>query len=135
MPLEHRSLNCYFGPMRFEIVRRLFVVVLSVALAGGLVVRSVQCGIVDTMAPAAATAAASIDTDMPMSGKCNGCAGDEEAMAAACSALCGSAVALLPFAVAFEQASIETVSPRISSPVTAHAFPPDPYPPRPSILS
>src|SRR5262249_36236536 len=98
MPLEHHASDCYFQLMRFEIARRLFVIVLSVALATGLVVRSVPA--MDIAAPAA-TAAMTTDTGMPMSGKCSGCAGDEKAMAAGCSALCSSAVAVLPLVVAF----------------------------------
>jgi len=120
--------------MRFEIARRVFVIVLSVALATGVAVRSVQALAMDVAAPAA-TAAATTDTDMPMSGKCDGCAGDEKAMAAACSALCSGAVAVLPVVVAFEPISVETIGPSATPAATGHAFPPDPYPPRPIVLS
>jgi hypothetical protein len=120
--------------MQFEIARRLFVIVLSVALATGVVARSVPSIAMDITAPAA-TAAATTDTDMPMSGKCNGCAGDEKAMAAACSALCGGAVAVLPVAVAFGPASVEAIGPSATPAASGHAFPPDPYPPRPTVLS
>jgi len=118
--------------MRSEIARRLFVIVLSVALATGMVVRSVQALAMD-VAPAA-TAAATADADMPISGKCNGCAGDENATAAACSALCSSAVAVFPVVVAFGPVSVETIGPSAVSAADGHAFPPDPYPPRPIVL-
>ena len=120
--------------MQFEIAGRLFVIVLSVALATGVAVRSVQAIAMDIAAPAA-TAAATTDTGMPMSGKCSGCAGDEKAMAAGCSALCSSAVAVLPVVVAFGPISVETIGPSATPAATGHAFPPDPYPPRPIVLS
>jgi hypothetical protein len=132
MPLEHHASDCYFELMRFEIARRVFVIVLSVVLATGVAVRSVEA--IDVAAPAA-TAAATTDTGMPMSGKCSGCAGDEKAMAAGCSALCGSAVAVLPVVVAFGPVSVETIGPAAEPAATGHAFPPDPYPPRPIVLS
>jgi len=120
--------------MRFEIARRLFVIVLSMTLVTGAAVRSAQTIAMDATAPAA-TAAATTDTDMPMSGKCSGCAGDEKAMAAGCSALCSSAVAVLPVVVAFGPVSVETIGPSATPAATGHAFPPDPYPPRPIVLS
>src|SRR6516165_3473767 len=110
MPLENYALDWYFYPMRVEIARRVFVIVLSVALATGVAVRSVQAIAMDVAAPAA-TAAATTDTGMPMSDKCSGCAGDEKAMAAGCSALCSSAVAVLPVVVAFGPISVETIGP------------------------
>jgi len=120
--------------MRFEIARRVFVIALSVALATGMAARSVQALAMDVAAPAA-TAAATTDTGMPMSGKCDGSAGDEKAMAAACSAVCSGAVAVLPLIVAFGPVPVETIGPSATPAATGHAFPPDPYPPRPTVLS
>jgi hypothetical protein len=120
--------------MRFEIARRLFVIVLSVALATGGVARSVQALAMDMIAPTA-TAAATPDGGMPMSGKCNGCAGDEKAMAAACSAVCSGAVAVLPVVVAFGVVCVETVDFSAVRRATGYSFPPDPYPPRPIVLT
>jgi hypothetical protein len=120
--------------MRFEIARRVFVIVLSIALATGAAVRSAQAIAMDATAPAE-TAAATTDTDIPMSGKCDGCAGDEKAMAAACSAVCSGAVAVLPVVVAFGVVCVETVDFSAVRPATGYSFPPDPYPPRPIVLS
>src|SRR5262249_14383404 len=120
--------------MRFEIAHRVFVIVVLADVATGVAVRSVQALAMDVAAPAA-PAAATTDTDMPMSGMCDGCAGDEKAMAAACSALCSGAVAVLPVVVAFEPISVETIGPSATPAATGHAFPPDPYPPRPTVLS
>ena len=117
--------------MRFETAHRVFVIVLSVALATGLVVRSAQALAMDIAVPAA-TAAATTDTAMPMSGKCDGRAGDEKA--AACSAFCSNAIALLSVVVAFGPVPVETVAPSAAPAATGHAFPPDPYPPRPIVL-
>jgi len=112
-----------------EFARRLFVVLLSVALATGLTVRVVQAGNMDMTAAAMAT-------DMPMHGKCDGCAGNEKAMApTACSAYCGSVAALPSMVVAFDSLGIDGVAPSVAPAATGHVFPPDPYPPRPSILS
>lgn len=119
--------------MQFEIARRLVVIVLSAALATGLVVRSVQALAMDIAMPAA-TAAATTDTGMPMSGTCNGCAGDDNAMAAGCSALCSGVVAVLPVVVAFGPVCVETIGPSAAPAAVGHAFPPDPYPPRPTVL-
>jgi len=133
-PLEHHASDCYFKLMHSEVARRLFAIVLSVALATGVAVRSVQALAMD-VAAAAATAAATTDIGMPMSGKCSGCAGDEKAMAAACSAVCSGAVAVLPLVVAFGPISVETIGPSAAPAATGHTAPPDPYPPRPIVLS
>src|SRR5258708_17961601 len=134
MPLERQPSNCYCKPMKFEIARRLVVIVLSVALSAGLVLRSAQAIAMDIMTPAAAAAVATPDTAMPMPGKCDDCAGHEKAMAG-CSALCANVFALPPTVVGFVSVPVETVGPCGEASATGHPFPPDPYPPRPSILS
>ena len=120
--------------MQFEIARRLVVIVLSVALSAGLVLRSAQAIAMDMMAPPAAAAAATPDTSLPMPGKCDGCAGDEKAMAA-CSAFCANVFALLPTIIGFVSVPIETVGAGVEASATGHTFPPDPYPPKPSVLT
>jgi hypothetical protein len=86
-----------------------------------------------------ATAAASdmpMSNDAPMQGKCNGCAGDEKGVApAACSAFCGAVIALPLQAVTLDAVPAETLSPIAGSDSIGRADPPDPYPPRPTILS
>ena len=112
-----------------ETARRLFVLVISVALATGLVARAVQ--------PASSEVAAmAMSGDMPMHGKCDGCAGSEKAMpSAACAfAFCGL-VAVMPVAITFESVAAGTIAPTAQRSATGHVFPPDPYPPRPAILS
>jgi hypothetical protein len=71
-----------------------------------------------------------------MSGKCDGCAGDEKGVGpAACSAFCSAAIAMPSMAVIFDTAFIDTLGPAAEPIVTGRADPPDPYPPRPTILS
>jgi hypothetical protein len=136
LPLERGGSNCYAARMRFEIARRLFVIVLSVALATGLATRASQAIAMDVKTAVAAGATSTLDAPMPMSGKCIGCAGSEKAMASAvCSAFCGGAMASLSVVVAFSPVCVDTVEPSIAAVATGHAFPPDPYPPRPAILS
>ncbi len=72
----------------------------------------------------------------PMQGKCNGCAGDEKGVVpTACSAFC-SAIAVLPaadlgpFAV-----PAETLRPTAGPAAVGWTHPPDPYPPRTTILN
>lgn len=117
-----------------ETTRRLVAIVLSVALATGMAVRSVQAIAMELAAPAA-TAAATTDSDMPMSGTCSGCAGDENAMTATCSVLCSGVVVLPPVAVVFQSVAAATVAPGAAPAATGHTAPPDPYPPRPIVLS
>lgn len=114
--------------MRSGLIRRLAIALLSMTLVVGLAVHSVHA--IDMSQHAMATTG----SDMPMSGKCSGCAGNEKATAAACSAFCGSSLALTSVAVAFDLISIVIDGPSTALAAIGHAFPPDPYPPRP-ILS
>lgn len=72
----------------------------------------------------------------PMQGKCNGCAGDERGVVpAACSAFC-SAVAALPAAnIDLFAVPAETLTPAVGPEVAGWTHPPDPHPPRTTILS
>lgn len=73
---------------------------------------------------------------MPMSGKCNGCDTDQKAMTpAACSASCGSFVALPLAGPILEPASVEAVRDLAEPFPVGRAIPPDPYPPTSAILS
>jgi len=75
-------------------------------------------------------------SDMPMPGKCNGCAGDEKgATPAACSAFCGTVIAVPLVTVVFDAVPAETLNPTVAPDAIGRAEPPDPYPPRPTILS
>jgi hypothetical protein len=110
--------------------RRLLVLLLSVALATGLTVRFVDAGTIEMTATSAAA-------DMPMHGKCDGCAGNEKAMApAACSTYCTGLTALPAImAAAIDLLADNSVTPPVEPAATGHTAPPDPYPPRPIVLS
>jgi hypothetical protein len=80
-----------------------------------------------------------VTNDMPMSGdmpsKCDGCAGDEKGMAPAfCSAFCGTVIAV-PTVVVLSVVPTEVLAPPVEQIATGHGDPPDPYPPRPIVLS
>jgi hypothetical protein len=124
-----RSELVAYSIMWRETARRLLVLVLSVALATAFVSHAVQAAHPDT-------AVATMSGDMPMHGKCDGCAGNEKAMpSAACAFSFCSLAAVAPVTMAFDAVSSEALEPAAGSSVTGHVFPPDPYPPRASILS
>lgn len=106
--------------------------VLAVALSTALVVRNVRAVQMENMDVAAAMTMA---TDMPMHGKCDGCAGNEKAMTAACSAYCVAVVALPFLVAAYHPVPSGTVEPSLEPVKTGYATPPDPYPPRPTRIS
>ncbi len=110
------------------LIRRLVVVMLSMALVIGVSAHYVQT----TEMGLKTTVAAS--SHMPMPGKYSGCVGDKKATGAFCSAFCGSPLALTSMADVFDSVSIDIVEPSLEPAATGLGFSPDPYPPRPAIL-
>ena len=107
--------------------RCISALLLVLALVVGSVTQGVQAS---DMALKMATAT----MDMPMPGGCNGCSGDDPGMLAACSAVCGIA-AVLPLVPTVAGAiSVAPPAARAISVAGLHG-PPDPYPPKSSILS
>ena len=77
-----------------------------------------------------------MSNDMPMSGKCDGCAGNEKGVApAACSAFCSAVIGWPLVIAAFDAVPMDTLDLADGPIVTGHADPPEPYPPKPIILS
>lgn len=75
-------------------------------------------------------------TDMPMSGKCDGCGHDPKAMTpAACSAYCGSFVALPLTETPPEAPPVERMGSSGGPTLVGHTIPPDPHPPRAAVLN
>lgn len=110
-----------------EKVRRLSALFLALALAVGLMAHGIQAS---DMAVKMSTAAAS---NMPMPSGCDGCNGDH-GVPTACFAQCGGLAAVLPL-VTTGVATISQSAPAVQTvPVAGHHGPPDPYPPRPTIL-
>jgi hypothetical protein len=118
-------------------MRRPLAVFLALALSLGLVTHSVPGG---TSAAEAAdmTASMSMDmpTDMPMTGDCSGCAGDEKGlMPTACFVFCGSIVGSYALPARLDAVLLATLLPRDAVIGTGFVGPPDPYPPKPIVLS
>jgi hypothetical protein len=133
--VPHHSAGWHYGaaiailvPM-LERLRRIMTVLLALTFVIGLVphgLRGADAGVKMVMAAA---------TDMPMSGKCDGCGDDHKAMTSgACSAYCGF-VALPLIGTAFEPVLAEVFTGIAGTPPAGHTVPPDPYPPRPAVLS
>ena len=123
--------------MLAEKIRRIVALVLSVVLAVGLVTHGI--GRPD-MGMKSAIAAA-IDMPMPPGsdtpqGYCDGFGDCQKGMASpTCDAYCGATVVLPVVALIVELVAIGALGPSDDQVATGHAPPPDPYPPRPTILS
>ena len=118
--------------MSFDKIRRLSTLLMAVVLAVGLITHGF--GGPNIVAKSAMGAAHDMPM-MPMSGKCDGCAGDEKGvMPTACDAFCG-AVITMPLAVILDAVPAEILNPTAGPDAIGHTLPPDPYPPRTTILS
>ena len=118
----------YFDRMS-ENVRRISALFLALVLAVGLAAHGVRASDIGVKMVAAAA------TDMPMPGKCDGCGDDHKAMAAACSAYCGTVVVLPLAGAAFDVVPAVIVENFVGPSPTGRTVSPDPYPPRPTVLS
>jgi hypothetical protein len=122
--------------MSFEKIRRISAVLMALVLAIGLTMHGV--GGPDMIVKSNMTVASDMpmSSNMPMQGKCNGCAGDEKGVApTACFAFCAAMVASPSVAAVLYAVPAETLSPMTGPGAISHADPPDPYPPRPTVLS
>ena len=134
--LAMTSADCYSARMVSEKIRRIPALLAAMVLAAGLVAHGF--GGPDMIVTSAMTTVSDMpmSSDMPMPGKCNGCAGDEKGVAsAACYAFCGAVIALPLVAVVLYAVPAETLNPTAGPNAIGHADAPDPYPPRPIILS
>jgi len=122
--------------MLAEKIRRIFVVSLALAIAAGLVAHFVpgaNLGSKSADIAAAMSIYKAAYTSMP--GNCDGCGYDQKAMApAACSAYCGSVVALAVTAITVDLVPAEILGHFAARIGASHTIPPDPHPPRPTIL-
>jgi len=127
------SAYCYSADMSSEKIRRIPAVLAALVLAAGLVAHGL--GSPAIIVKSAIASYVPLSSDMPMPGKCNGCAGHEKGIAAtACSAFCGAVIALPLAAVVLYAVPAETLNPTAGPYAIGHAHPPDHYPPKPSIL-
>ena len=110
-----------------ELLRRSLAVVLSVALAIGLVVHSAHAGDMGVKAMAPMTA------DMPTPGKCDDCCGDQKSgVPVLCSAYCSTVVAMPIPTIAFTPMPGRVLPHAIELTIAGYGEPPEPYPPRPA---
>jgi hypothetical protein len=113
-----------------ETFRRVATVLLALTFVVGLVPHGIRA------ADAGVKMAIAAGSDMPMSGQCDGCGDAQKAMtAAACSAYCGGFVALPSIGAVVELASAEAFEGVAVPPIAGLTVPPDPYPPRPAVLT
>src|SRR5215475_1266899 len=123
----------YCPAMPLGQIRRILAALTAVILAIGLSTHGLGGPNMIT------NSAMALSSDMPMSGdmpgKCDGCAGDEKGLAPAiCSAFCGTVIAF-PAAVVFFAVPAEILTPTSERIAVHRGEPPDPYPPRPIVLS
>jgi hypothetical protein len=124
--------NSYSAGMAFEKIFRVSALLAALVLAVGFTMHGL--GASDMIVKSAMTAAS--DMPMPIAGKCSGCAGDDKGEAPTiCSACCSAVLALPLVAVVLDAVRSERVNPMPGPDIAGHANPPDPYPPRPIILS
>jgi hypothetical protein len=130
------SVACYCDQMLYEKTHRISAVLMALVLAVGLVTHGFAGSDMAVKSEVTAASDMPVSNDMPMSGKCDGCAGDEKGVAsAACSAFCSAMIAAPSVVAVFDAVPIGTLGPSAEAIVTGRADTPDPYPPRPTILS
>ena len=125
--LALRSANCYLFGMLFALVRRIPAVVLTLALVLGPATYSVHASVMGAKMAVAAS------SDMHSPGKCDDCGGDVPV--GACSVHCGGMTAVSPGITVFEGTPVETHGYFTTRGMAGYDAPPDPYPPRPAVLS
>ena len=119
----------YFDGMAVWKVRRILALLLAVTLIVAGTVNGVQATEMSVKMTASAT-------DMPMTGGCDGCAGGDHDMAStACFMLCGGVMAVLPSVPLVAVGSLISSHAAQAAAVAGLHGPPDPYPPRPTILN
>ena len=123
-------------------IRRISVVLMAMVVAIGVATHGL--GGPDIMVKSAMVRAPDMampgdmlmSSDAPMPGKCSGCAGHEKGVApAACATFCAAAIAIPSAAVVLYTVPAETLRPTTELIASGHSEPPDPYPPRPIVLS
>ena len=125
--------NRYCAAMALGQIRRILTALMAVILAVGLTTHGVGGPNMITNSATALASGMPMSGDMP--GKCDGCAGDEKGLApAVCSAFCGTVIAF-PVVVVFFAVPAEILTPASEQIAVGRAEPPDPYPPRPIVLS
>lgn len=130
MTLAFRIRGRYVAAMLFDLVRRLSATLLILSLAVGPAVNSVHAS---SMGAKMAVTAAS-DTQSP--GKCDGCAGGKNGVAPVlCSVYCAGVTAAPLDVARIDFLPVEIFGRLATRQLAGLQVPPDPYPPRPTVLS
>jgi hypothetical protein len=127
--------SCMFRLFRSRLIQWMRAMTLSFSLAMlAFSVSGMEAG--HAMGPAldAKVVAASVAAAQAPCDQCGG--SDHEMSLAACSALCASPMAILPHpALPPIGAKLRMTAAPLIRPLTSHSDPPDPYPPKPAVLS
>jgi len=118
--------------MLSDTVHRIVAIVLALGLVFGPVTGSVQAASMNAKMVVAAS------SGMHSSRDCNDCGTTKTSMSgAACTAAYCSGITALPYAgsAVFDWLPADTFAPTDARHVSGHVGPPDPYPPKPTILS
>lgn len=130
MTLAFHIRDRYVAVMLFDLVRRLSVTLLILSLSLGPAVNSVHAS---SMGAKMAVTALS---DMHSPGKCSDCAGSKNGVApGVCSVYCTGVTAASPDVTEIDFLSIETFGRLATRLMAGLPVAPDPYPPRPTVLS
>lgn len=120
--------------MFFGTIRRIQAALLALTLAVGLVAHGV--GVPGMVVKSDMLVANDMAMPGDTSGRCNGCAGHEKGTArAACAAFCSTAIALPTTGVVLYAVPAEQLGPTAEHIALGRSDPPDPYPPRPTVLT
>jgi hypothetical protein len=119
-----------------ERIRRALTVLMALVLAVGLAAHGLGGSDMIVKSAIAAASDMPMSSDGPMQGKCSGCASEEKGIAlTACSAFCGAVIAMPLVAAVLDAVPAEILNPTAGPDAIGHTLPPDPYPPRTTILS
>ena len=120
--------------MHRAFVHRALAVLLSVVLTTGVTIRVVQANAMGMKTMSVMKTMSAMD--MPMHGRCDGCAGSEKATASmACGAYCSGVVALESPSVSLDLVPAGFITAAVEATATGYGSPPDPYPPRSTCMS
>ena len=129
-PWHSRGPTAIFGVMLLGLTRRIFAALVSVALMLGPAGYSAQA------ASMSAKAVMAMSSDMHSPAKCDDCGGNKAGVpAGACALNCSGIVAVSPGAAAFVSVPDETHGAVFAPIMIGLDTPPDPYPPRSTVLS
>jgi hypothetical protein len=125
--------NRYCAVMSCGKIRRISAAVMAIVVAVGLATHGLGGPNIIMKSDMAVANDMPMPGDMP--GKCDGCPGHEKGVArAACSAFCGTVIAS-PIVVVLFAVPAGILTPAAEQIAIGRADPPDPYPPRPIVLS